>query len=306
MSPISATRLRTPLRLLLAAAAASALAFVIAARWDDFVFALRAADAALLLALLPAATLLTLMAPSGWHLILRALGSPLRWAESTEIWMVSAVARFVPGGIWSFAGRFALTAKSGVSTRLTGVSLYIETALIALTSFAAGIPALLIKYSAPTWMGFALLAGAVLLGLLLPHSLGATGKWRRTEPVLPSASGFDRPWRLCGLGVFYLAYWVLWGAVLALFASAFQPMPAQQVLYVVSSFALAYCAGFVVLVVPGGLGIREGVLFTLLTEVFTPASALAISVSLRLWMIAAEIPALLIALALAQRARSRP
>lgn len=287
---------RRRVRRWLGAAAVAALAIVIASQWRDFVAASAGANVALLAALFPVATALTFLAPVGWHRVIRSLGAALTLRRSVEIWMVSAAARFVPGGVWTFAGRIALTREDGIPMGVVGMSLYLETLLIAGTSLAVGLPALLLRE--PTWTSAAL----ALCALVAVAALLRRGTLRFLLSRLPAAPDWSAELpRLLPLAAFYVAYWLLWGTLFAGFVAAFVPYPPADAPYVACCFALAYCAGFVTFVFPGGLGVREGVLFALLVPMFPAPVALGIGVSLRLWMLLAEAPALATAVWLGRR-----
>jgi glycosyltransferase 2 family protein len=58
---------------------------------------------------------------------------------------------------------------------------------------------------------------------------------------------------------------------------------------VIASVALATVAGFVVAVLPGGLGVREGVLMSALAPAIGPDQAVIASLVLRLVWVAAEL-----------------
>jgi uncharacterized membrane protein YbhN (UPF0104 family) len=54
-------------------------------------------------------------------------------------------------------------------------------------------------------------------------------------------------------------------------------------------FALSWCAGFVVVIAPAGLGVREYTLALLLGSFIPSGEAIAISFLARLWWTAAEV-----------------
>jgi uncharacterized membrane protein YbhN (UPF0104 family) len=85
-----------------------------------------------------------------------------------------------------------------------------------------------------------------------------------------------------------VVFWLLFGFSFRQLAVAIHP-EAQALSWIEASsiFALAWCAGFVVVFVPAGIGVREGVL-TLLLAGFMPAgAALSLALLARLaWLIA--------------------
>lgn len=62
-----------------------------------------------------------------------------------------------------------------------------------------------------------------------------------------------------------------------------------MVLVSISGFALASVAGMVAVILPAGVGIREGVMLLLLTSVMSPAGATAVVVLTRFFSVLADI-----------------
>jgi uncharacterized membrane protein YbhN (UPF0104 family) len=74
---------------------------------------------------------------------------------------------------------------------------------------------------------------------------------------------------------------------------------------VVAAYAAAYAAGFLALLTPAGLGIREGVLVVALAPVLPAGPALVVALVSRLWMMLVEAAGAAIAHLVARRRASR-
>ena len=70
---------------------------------------------------------------------------------------------------------------------------------------------------------------------------------------------------------------------------------------VIASVALATVAGFVVAVLPGGLGVREGVLMSALAPALGSDRAVVAALTLRLVWVAAELAAAVVLVPLFRR-----
>jgi hypothetical protein len=99
-------------------------------------------------------------------------------------------------------------------------------------------------------------------------------------------------------GLFWSAGgWVLLGLSQIAVIRSFDPAGADSVAAlglapeVIASVALATVAGFVVAVLPGGLGVREGVLMSSLAPALGNDHAVVAALSLRLVWVAAELVA---------------
>jgi uncharacterized membrane protein YbhN (UPF0104 family) len=109
--------------------------------------------------------------------------------------------------------------------------------------------------------------------------------------ALPRITG-----RLLMQGLFWSSGgWILLGLSQLSVIRSFDPAAADTVAarglapVVIASVALATVAGFVVAVLPGGLGVREGVLMSLLTPVLGSDHAVVAALALRLVWVAAEL-----------------
>jgi uncharacterized membrane protein YbhN (UPF0104 family) len=91
--------------------------------------------------------------------------------------------------------------------------------------------------------------------------------------------------------------WLLLGASQVAVVQAFDPAGARSLFalglvpVVIASVALATVAGFVVAVLPGGLGVREGVLMAALTPALGSDHAVVAALVLRLVWVVAELAA---------------
>ena len=224
----------------------------------------------------------------GWHLTLVALGQRIRVADSIRIWLVSSLARYVPGGIWAYAGRIHLAKEAGIGAAPAALSLTLETLLLIGSSFAAGFPSLLAGAELPLPPYVAVVAWIAFGFLLHPRALS---QLRRLPGRLGSAFhqiALPQPRQMLFLYLYYLVFWLAFGLLFDCFVAAFYPLPPQAWLPVGSSLAMGFFVGFVAVVVPAGIGVRESVMYLLLLPYLPPPASMFISVSSRLWIMAGE------------------
>lgn len=224
----------------------------------------------------------------GWHLILIMLGRRLAVKTSIKIWMISSIARYIPGGVWSYTSRMAMAQQAGVSLTESSISLYLETLLLMASSLAVGLPALLMLADFPydrtftvlifVLLGFALHPRFIALLRFMPGKIGRC----MARLSLPSV-GY-----MFGLYLYYVLLWLLLCSGFVVFVSSLFPLDIRQSLLVGASLALSFFAGFVVVFAPGGLGVRESVLYFLLVSYMTPAASLLVSLGSRLWVMLGE------------------
>ena len=106
--------------------------------------------------------------------------------------------------------------------------------------------------------------------------------------VKQGAAMFSMSKLLLSLSV-YLLLWVLLGTAFFLFIKSLCPISVSQLLVVTGIYAVAWSIGFLSVITPSGLGVREGVLSLLLTTVLPPATATLVALLARLWTLAAEL-----------------
>ncbi len=286
-------RVRTALRLGLAALVLAFLVVAVASQWDE----LKEQDVEFNpIWLLPALVMIAIpyaMAAFGWDLVLRALGHWLRPLRAQAIWAQSLMARYVPGTLLLVVGRVLLSEREGVPRRTTMASLIYEQGVFLVSALIVGSWLLL---GAEKLGGeaerIAVLALAPLLvivlhprifGPLSNRALTALGRepLQRLLPmrhVLMLTAYFLFVWVVLGVGAFFAARTV--------FDLSFSELPA-----VAAANALGYGAAVLTVVFPGGLGVRDGA-FALALDSALPggfALAAAVAIAVRLMTIVAEI-----------------
>ena len=245
---------------------------------------------------------------STWRRILAGLGGRLRWLRAAQTWFLSNIVRYIPGNVWQFLGMAELAADDGVSR----VSVFTSIALH--QAFSTGVGLLVAAlYLAVAGHGPVLdaLRPALLLaplGLLLCHPrvlqalLGwLTRRLNRPAPVVTLTLS-----QIVGLLFSYLIAWLLAGVAFALLIAALTPVSREQFVALVAIWAAAYVLGYLSLLTPSGLGVREGVLVTLLTPLFPQPLPVIIALAARVWTVAVEALLALAALATRTRTSGRP
>lgn len=225
----------------------------------------------------------------GWHLILRALGQRVPPITSIRIWLLSSLARYLPGVIWSYASRISMAKEKGISVASSSMSLYLETLLLMASSLAVGFPSLMAAVGIHVnplaaiflWILLGLLMHPRILSILrfLPGRMGR-GFLTLSLPDVKTI--------FC-LYVYYLVFWVIFGTIFVCFVSGIHPLGPHQWIPVGSSIALGFFLGFILVMFPGGIGVRESALYVLLLPFIPTATTLIVSVGSRIWVMLGEI-----------------
>ena len=245
--------------------------------------------------------------------ILRASPTPIGLGPALRAYLVSHLGKYVPGKAMVVVMRAGMSVPFGARATTAAIATFYETlVMMASGSVVAAVVFAQAGDSPPIRMP--MLGGgtvevpvdraAVLLALGLAAcflTIVAPPVFRRlarlvADPIA-GAEAEVVPRLSPGLLVRGLigttAGWVLMGLSQLEAACAFSPAPSSRVVELlpiaVASVALATVAGFAVPVLPGGLGVREGVLMYTLGPALGDRLAVAAALALRLVWIAAEL-----------------
>ncbi|MGQ0656506.1 MAG: lysylphosphatidylglycerol synthase domain-containing protein [Chromatiales bacterium] len=260
---------------------------------------------AMMAAALIALVVLFFLDAYGWHLILRSLGPRPEAPSSIRIWMVSALTRYLPGGVWGYLSRAAMCTERGIPLVTSSLSLYLETLLLTASSLAVGFPALLSATGFPIDPTTAGLLWLVLGLLLHPKAIALTRHLPGRPGRVLAATSLPSQLQTLSLYLYYLAFWTAFGAVFVCFVLSLYPLSPSSWVPVGASISMSFLVGFITVFVPGGIGVRESVLYLLLLPFMPPAACLLISIGSRLWIMAGEAISVGIAVAVIPAAQNR-
>ena len=251
----------------------------------------------LLLFSLLALVLIFLMDAYGWWLILKVSGEKISAFDAIAIWLRSSLTRYIPGVVWAYASRVVLSEEYGVTKRSCIISIVAESVMLALGSFTIGLPILLtvleINSTIATFLG--LLCIATILFSLSGPGFSLLSKLPLVGRHINNSEFSRCQWRWA-IYFFYCFFWLCFSAVFLLFLASINiQFKSFSELYLAgSAFSISFCIGFVLIVFPGGLGIREVTLYGFLSMLTSPMVAISVSVASRLWLILGELASLAI------------
>jgi hypothetical protein len=246
-----------------------------------------------------------------WRRILVAWGASLEFWPAARIMSISRLGLYVPGRVWQITAMagMAKTAKVNVSAAAGSAILntIVNIAMGFLVALVAGWRSFGAISQGRTGLGVVLLVfvlgSILLLPTALPFILDAARKV--TGKDVPEVSLPHRAvyWAI----VANIVAWLLYGAAFELFMKGMTASAPGAYADYVTAFAWPYLVGYLALIMPGGVGVREVALAAALgvMGLATPATAAVIAVSSRLWLSVLEVvPGLLFWLF--TRGRSRP
>jgi uncharacterized membrane protein YbhN (UPF0104 family) len=247
--------------------------------------------------------------------VLQASATPVQLVPTLRAYLISHLAKYVPGKAMVVVVRAALVVPFGARASTAAIATFYETlvmmatgGLVAAVGFAVAGPSQAVEIPAPGWgvirlevyplsalLGISL--GLAFLLLVIPPVF--TRFTRLVTLPMPTLGPDAIPHLTTGLLVRGLGWsslgWILLGLSLLAVVRAFDrsATPALFALdtapVAIGGVALATVAGFVVAVLPGGLGVREGVLMWALAPALGRDQSVVAALALRLVWVAAEL-----------------
>lgn len=246
-----------------------------------------------------------------WRRILVSWDASLPFWPAARIMSVSRLGLYVPGRVWQITAMAGMAKSANVNVSAAAGSAILNTVLNIAMGFLVALVAGWRSFDAisqgRTGLGVALLvfvlSAVLLLPTALPFILDAARKV--TGKDVPAVT---LPHRAVYLAIVAnIVAWLLYGAAFELFVLGVTGHAPGAYTDYVTAFAWPYLAGYLALIVPGGLGVREGMLAITLAELHlaTPATAAVIAVSSRLWLSVLEVVPGVLFLLLTRAGKSR-
>ncbi|MDQ8165028.1 MAG: hypothetical protein P3A28_04610 [Gemmatimonadota bacterium] len=241
-----------------------------------------------------------------WQRTVLAWGERLAFGAAARIWFVSNLGRYIPGKVWQIGAMGVMAQQEGVSPVAAVGSSLVISLINVLTGIAVAVVCGAGDLGAPRW---------AYVGIGISTALVVGAPW--LLPVLAKAATtiLRRPIELprLPLSAIWIAAagctvaWLLYGIAFCFLHAAVLGEPTGDVLRSTAAFTGSYIAGFLFLLAPGGIGVREDVLYRLMGQLglATGGAAWIVVFASRVWLTLIEVtPGLL--LLLLHRGRSKP
>lgn len=230
--------------------------------------------------------------------ILRHSPSPVALFPSVRAYLISHLGKYVPGKAMVVVMRVGLVTPYGARPATAAIATFYET-LVMMASGSLGAVAGFACWRDPRqslWLGISAALGLAFLVVVEPRVFPRVTRVATMPfPNIGPEAMPDIHWKRLGEGlILTLIGWILLGLSQVAVVRAFAPAGVSLRLWpvVAASVALATVSGFVVAVMPGGLGVREGVLMTTLAPAVGNDTAVVAALALRLvWVIAEGLAA---------------
>jgi glycosyltransferase 2 family protein len=227
----------------------------------------------------------------GWIRMLEAWDIRVGYRVALQAEMVSMLAKYLPGGVWTPAARtVALRRSAGVTDTPTVLaSILVEAALSAISGVIVFVVSLawVRDVRAPLW---ALIPFAVLLASLLHPRVFKPLSEKLLKPF--GAESIDPlPFGvMIVLLLFYCATWIIGGIAVYFFLRSVGSDPGLSTIpYLGGVSAVGAIVAVLVVFLPGGLGAREASMYGLLLAITSSGPALSVTIINRLAITLVEL-----------------
>jgi uncharacterized membrane protein YbhN (UPF0104 family) len=282
---------RRAVAFLLVAATAFYLAWTVADNWLQVRAYPWDVDPLLLVASVAAHVAVLAWGGGVWGRVLRHFEHPpVGLPTLLRIWFLSSLARYIPGKVFQFLAVAQLSSAAGLSGAVmltslvvhTGLALLSATLLSAWTLAGPLLPAL---PAVPVGIAATLLALAFVHPRFLNAALGVVPRLLGKNVIRWNGTWADGA-LLLALSV---GSWVFYGGAYYLLLASLADLPARAVPMLSGVNALSFVVGYLAVVTPGGMGIREVAMTRLLLPLVPESVGAVLAIASRLWTIAAEV-----------------
>ena len=245
-----------------------------------------------LLASLGLTTLCVMAGGWTWQLVLGSLGYVLPLTECLRIHTTSNLAKYIPGYAWQLLGKAYLTRRQEIPTAVVSFGVLLEMGCLLLTGILvalvfmpeeAQLP-LVGSPSAIARIGLASCVVVVLVALSQSPRI-FSGKRRRPKWLVV----LQHPTRLWLALLVMAGAWVLFGIAFGCLARALADQGVVDWGLSIYALTASFLVSLAALFVPGGLGVREGIMVYALSSRLPTGRAALVAILSRLVLTASEL-----------------
>lgn len=274
-------------RVLLVIVALAFCAYGLASRWDQTRHAVTAFSWPYMVAALVAGLLGLGAWMLAWRAILVGLGSPLPLRAAVRVYFVAQLGKYIPGSVWALVAQMELAKEHHVPRqRGASAALLAMASTVATGCAVAAVTLPLTSSEATRRFWWLLILAPVFLALLHPRvvafTLNKALTLARRQPLARTAS--------LGTMVTAVAWTALGWLLLGLHAWLLVRAAGGSGFFLATgAYALAFTGGFLVVIAPGGAGVREAALTVALGPVLPAGAPLVVALASRVVMTVADL-----------------
>ncbi len=232
-----------------------------------------------------------------WLQLLKKFGYELSFGKLFVIWWISAMGRYLPGKVWQLAGLAIMGEREGIPAEVTTSASILTQVLAILAGFVISIPIVMAQKKESIY--FLLITVVFLILMVYPpvfkRWINFIGKKIRGIEIRVHLNTLS----LLEFILLYGFLWIGYGVGFGLFVRGITG--ANFTLDYIPIYAFSYIVGLITVFVPGGFGVREGLMTAFLKDRFGEAVASAVAIVARIWVTIVELFFFLIAISMMAR-----
>lgn len=226
-----------------------------------------------------------------WRRLLGCFREPGPWWRAMRVYHIGSIGKYIPGKAFVVVFRTGLLSRAAKGRFMTAQSVFYETlSTLGVGGLVGGVCLVSMLPGQPLLYLLGLAAFAAVMAILHPAMFGRVSKWIAVPFGGTFEEGVPRQWwRVMWRSLpLMVGCWCFLGASLALTVlgtgTPFGSM--WNLIAVIGVASVAMPAGFAVLFMPSGIGVRELVVVAGLEPVFGAGEAVIIALALRtVWTI---------------------
>ena len=219
-----------------------------------------------------------------WGWLINNLGPRLSYQKHIRYYLLSNIAKRIPGTIWYVASRLQLYVSEGMDIKIPAVASAVEMVLISL----AGILVVLVTAS-QTLIRYhitpIIFVVAFILGLALIHPNVIRWILRRQKA---DTKALTYPRILVGI-IAYIVSWLLGGVILFEIGNIIYPIAPDKLPYFITTWSLVGFVSSLLFFSPSNFGVTEIGLSLLLSSVVPSPIAVLIAIAARILLMVYDI-----------------
>jgi hypothetical protein len=275
---VNRQRIGTASRWFVIAAVVVAAAVAVAGNRHDVAASLAAVGAIRFAAATAVAVLAIALLCASWRTLLPEGGRSVPAAEAYAVFSSSQLGKYLPGSVWPLVAQMSLTRRGRVTRGSVAVAFSVNLVVLVVAAVTVAVVLLGLGDAAALqerwWLLLVVLALCTLVHpAVLRRLLAAAARVvrRPLDAQIPSGG------QLVTSAVWAAGAFVAFGVNLALLAAPLSHASVGRLgMQCTGGFALAWATGFVIVLAPAGLGIREVVLSVALASLTDETTALAL------------------------------
>ncbi|MEO0075546.1 MAG: lysylphosphatidylglycerol synthase domain-containing protein [candidate division WOR-3 bacterium] len=218
-----------------------------------------------------------------WKKNLQMLNENISLITAIKINAISVLPKYAPGKVWGIIGKVYLAKKEGISEHSSVITISLETILYLLSGIILFlVTSLSIIKSNFTYLYYLLIIPICLIAIYPPILIRITNFFlklfkRPTIDIMPHY------YQILILLLLYMLSWILQGIGVFFLISSFYSIPFKSILIISGLHAFSWVVGFLSIIAPAGLGVKEGIFSYFLSYILPVGIAAISSLLVRIW-----------------------